>query len=164
MNSILKLFLAIAVSSSLTACGVFTGTPLSNNPHSSGIDKIDHSAMSKEALRWLGRPYRFGGTNPASGFDCSGLVYYSALVTRGGVLPRTVLDQYAASSAITMSNAKSGDLVFFQVGKTSIDHVGIYLGKNQFVHAPRTGGVVHIVDMNNPYWTKRFAGVRRLRV
>lgn len=158
----MKLVLTAAFLSTLTACGVFTGTQLDSKPRSP-VTTADQSALSKEALRWLGRPYRFGGTNPASGFDCSGLVYYAALVTRGGVPPRTVLDQYAASNPIATAQAKPGDLVFYQINKTTIDHVGIYLGKNQFVHAPRTGGVVHTVDMNNPYWAKRFIGVRRLK-
>lgn len=164
MTSPLKLSAVVIILSILTGCGTFSSVPLKSPSRSPAPPNTsnEQSALSREALRWLGRPYRFGGTNPASGFDCSGLVYYSALVTRGAVPPRTVIEQFAASKPVSMAELRSGDLVFYQINKKMPDHVGIYIGNSSFVHAPQTGGVVRIVDMRNSYWTKRFIGARRL--
>lgn len=164
MTFLLKLPVVAVIVTVLTGCGTFSSVPLKTPSRLPASIKLstEQSALSREALRWLGRPYRYGGTNPASGFDCSGLVYYSALVTRTGVPPRTVIDQFAASKPITVSELQSGDLVFYQINKKMPDHVGIYIGDSSFVHAPQTGGVVRTVDMRNAYWTKRFVGARRL--
>lgn len=162
MNSISKYLFCITTLSMLAACGTIGGSRLTEQSNPPNSSYVDQTAMSKEALRWVGRPYRFGGSNPASGFDCSGLVYYSALVTSGGVPPRTVVEQYAASRPIAPSEMKTGDLLFYQINKNWVDHVGIYVGNNSFVHAPQSGGVVKVVNMRTSYWTSRFAGARRL--
>jgi hypothetical protein len=98
--------------------------------------------LVERARRYLGVPYRFGGTDPKTGLDCSGL---TQLVARevGLTLPRVTGAQQAAGLAVyDLAHAQPGDLVFF--GRPVSGHVGIYLGNNQIIHAPRTGDVVKV--------------------
>ncbi len=92
---------------------------------------------------FLGVPYVWGGTTPA-GFDCSGFVQY---VFRhfGIYLPRTTYSQIAMGRSVSRANLAPGDLVFFR----SAGHVGIYVGNNQYIHAPQTGRTISIDSMAN---------------
>lgn len=108
------------------------------------------------AKRYLGVPYRYGGTTPR-GFDCSGFVAY--VFRRNGVpVTRSLAGQYCNGKKISRYRLKPGDLVFFQTGRKRLSHVGIYVGSRRFIHAPRTGKRISYADMNNPYWRKRFRG------
>jgi peptidoglycan DL-endopeptidase CwlO len=91
------------------------------------------------ASRYLGVPYVYGGSSPR-GFDCSGLTQY-VYGMLGVHLPRTAAAQYGATTRISRSQAKPGDLVFFFTGG-SVTHVGIYVGGNSMIAAPHTGDVV----------------------
>jgi cell wall-associated NlpC family hydrolase len=91
------------------------------------------------ASRYFGVPYRYGGTSPR-GFDCSGLVQY-VFRQLGVGLPRTAAAQYGATTRVSRSQARPGDLVFFFSGG-GISHVGIYAGGNMMIAAPHTGTVV----------------------
>jgi cell wall-associated NlpC family hydrolase len=92
------------------------------------------------ASRYLGVPYRYGGSSPR-GFDCSGFVQY--VYSRLGIrLPRTAQQQYNATRHIPRSQARPGDLVFFFVGGR-VTHVGIFAGGNTMIAAPHSGQVVH---------------------
>lgn len=115
----------------------------------------------KLAKRYLGIPYKYGGTSPSMGFDCSGLVKY-VYSKIGLTLPRSTKKQFEISSIVHPKNARPGDLLFFDIEGNGVSHVGIYLGKMKFIHAPRTGSVVKIVSLNNSYWKKRFVSVRRI--
>jgi cell wall-associated NlpC family hydrolase len=84
--------------------------------------------------RYVGKvPYRYGGTSPRTGFDCSGMTQY-AYATQGLKLPRTATQQRAAVKRISRSQARAGDLVFFPSG-SGVSHVGIYAGNNMMVDA-----------------------------
>ena len=107
------------------------------------------------AKSMLGVRYRYGGRHPKTGFDCSGLVYYSHRAV-GKTLPRTSQGQFMASQPVSKNNLTKGDLVFFKIRRNKISHVGIYLGDGRFIHAPSSGKKVSIEDMTNPYWKKRF--------
>jgi len=113
------------------------------------------------ALEHLGVRYRWGGNDPTSGFDCSGLVVYVAREALGVTLPRTAATQARTGVAIKKSELQAGDLVFFNTRGARYSHVGIYAGDGQFIHAPRTGAVVRVETMNS-YWAKRYTGARRL--
>ncbi len=117
------------------------------------------------ARRYLGVPYVFGGSNPAIGLDCSGLVQ---LVFRqlGIVLPRTAQLQYDATVPVARDQLQAGDLVFF--ARTYADphdwitHVGIYVGGGEQINAPTTGQVVSIQPVFSGFWGAHFAGGRRV--
>lgn len=114
-----------------------------------------------QAISQLGTAYQWGGTSKKQGFDCSGLtsfVYKKADIE----LPRTARDQYAFTQRIARSQLKPGDLLFFKIRSRKIDHVGIYIGDNRFIHAPRKGEQVTFAQLNTAYWRKHFAGAGRV--
>ena len=109
------------------------------------------------ASHYLGTPYRTGGASPG-GFDCSGLVYY-VYRTLGVAVPRTAAEQRAATRRVSAEALLPGDLVFFS---TPEDHVGIYVGDGEFVHAPGTGRGVERARLDAPYFILGFAGGGRV--
>lgn len=120
------------------------------------------NAMVSEALNYLGIRYRFGGNSPDTGFDCSGLVAYSAERSLGLKLPRNAAEIAQQGISVAKNELKAGDLVFFNTMGRRYSHVGIYLGDDRFVHSPSAGGVVRVENMTMAYWTKRYNGARRL--
>ncbi|MFP5345394.1 MAG: C40 family peptidase [Gammaproteobacteria bacterium] len=116
------------------------------------------------ALGFVGVPYRWGGTSPDGGFDCSGLIRYVYEQMTGRPLPYNAYGLARFASAIDDAELQPGDLVFFNTLRSPYSHVGIYLGESRFLHAPRRGSTVQIADMNNRYWTARYNGARRLPI
>ena len=114
------------------------------------------------ALSFIGIRYRFGGSAPETGFDCSGFVRHVVADTLGLSLPRRSADISRVGQPVSKQELKPGDLVFFNTLRRAFSHVGIYLGENRFVHATSTGGSVRIDDMRERYWTARFNGARRV--
>lgn len=112
------------------------------------------------ALAMRGVPYRYGG-DTRHGFDCSGLVYYS-FRREGVVLPRTAYGQSRVGRAVSRNDLKKGDLLFFYEDGRAYGHVGIYVGRGLFVHAPAPGQRVGIASLRNAYWSARFTFARRL--
>ncbi|HLS18090.1 MAG TPA: C40 family peptidase [Paenalcaligenes sp.] len=121
-------------------------------------------AMAGEALDLLGVKYTFGGEDPNSGFDCSGLVGYVAEKSLGLKLPRSAAELAGIGDSVARDELKQGDLVFFNTRGARFSHVGIYIGDNKFVHAPRTGAVVRVEDITVSYWQQRYNGARRIDV
>jgi cell wall-associated NlpC family hydrolase len=121
------------------------------------------AAIARQALSQVGAPYRYGGTEPAGGFDCSGLVAYAHGLA-GIEVPRTAAAQFAAAREVTAEDLQPGDLVFFRLvqGSSEVTHVGIYTGQGGFVHAPQTGKRVGEASLEDPYYRQRFAGAGRL--
>jgi cell wall-associated NlpC family hydrolase len=113
------------------------------------------------ARRQIGAPYRYGGSSPQHGFDCSGLVRY-VYKQAGIVLPRTTEAMSEVGFPVTISELEPGDLVFFDTRRKPFSHVGIYIGERRFIHAPASGGVVQLVDMRARYWHTRYVGARRV--
>jgi hypothetical protein len=126
-----------------------------------GLGEIDHP-LATQALNQLGIRYRWGGKSPETGFDCSGLVVYSAQQSLGLKLPPRSDDIAKFGDKINKKDLQVGDLVFFNTLGTRYSHVGVYLGQNKFVHAPTRGTVVRVEDMTLRYWTARYTGARRL--
>jgi hypothetical protein len=129
-------------------------------------DFVDHSVgreeVSIEAMGLVGIPYRWGGNTPDSGFDCSGLVHYVLARAADVNLPRTTAEMSTRGEPIEPDQIAAGDLVFFNTTGRPHSHVGIYVGKLRFVNAPSTGGTVRLDYLTNPYWAKRFDGIRRV--
>jgi cell wall-associated NlpC family hydrolase len=114
------------------------------------------------ALSMVGINYRWGGTSPQTGFDCSGLVSHVFKKIAGQVLPRDSYAMARLGQAVSVDALKPGDLVFFDTMRRPFSHVGIYLGDQRFVHAPTSGKTVHVVDMTEAYWAARYNGARRI--
>jgi hypothetical protein len=127
---------------------------------------VDHSIgreeISIQAMSLVGVPYRWGGNTPDSGFDCSGLVRYVVLRAASVNLPRTTADMSGRGESIEPDEIAPGDLIFFNTTGRAHSHVGIYVGKLRFVNAPSTGGTVRLDYLTNPYWARRFDGIRRV--
>lgn len=115
-----------------------------------------------KGLELVGVNYRWGGTNPENGLDCSGFVQVVFNEAAGLLLPRTATEQSKVGEKIEKTELKPGDLVFFNTMRHAFSHVGIYLGDNRFLHAPRKGSEVRVEDMRQSYWTKRYNGARRV--
>ena len=116
--------------------------------------------LVKTAKRFLGVPYRWGGSTVKDGFDCSGLTMV-AYRLNGLNLPRVSRNQFRAGKAVSEAKLSPGDLVFFATkGGQRVTHVGMYVGNGEFIHAPRTGKTVRIEKMNNSFFSKTFVGGR----
>jgi len=116
--------------------------------------------LVKTARRFIGIPYRWGGTTAKNGFDCSGLTMVSYRLN-GLNLPRVSRSQYKAGKWVAKSKLRPGDLVFFATkGGTRVTHVGMYAGNGEFIHAPRTGKNVRMEKLSNKFFAKTYVGGR----
>ena len=116
--------------------------------------------VAELAMGMIGTPYRYGGTDPLQGFDCSGLVFY-AYEQAGHAVPRTSREQFRAARKISLRSAGAGDVMFFQ-DEAKLSHVGIYIGDGMFVHAPATGKRVTVGSIDTPYYQEHLVAVGRL--
>lgn len=118
-------------------------------------------SLAGTALLYQGVPYRNGGSDPSSGFDCSGLVWY-VYAQHGRRVPRTVAELFRAGVEVDPANLQAGDLVFFDTTGSGPSHVGIALGGDRFVHAPNSRGEVRVERLEAAYWASRLVGIRRM--
>jgi len=114
------------------------------------------------AMSLKGIKYKYGGSSPETGFDCSGFVNYVYSKAANIKLPRTSRGISRLGSAVSRGALKAGDLIFFNTAKREFSHVGIYVGDGKFIHSPRTGSFVRVESMQTSYWTNRFNGAKRL--
>jgi cell wall-associated NlpC family hydrolase len=114
------------------------------------------------ALRALGTRYRYGGSSPETGFDCSGLIAHAFAQGSGLAVPRTAQAQSRIGTPVKRRNLAPGDLVFYNTRSQPYSHVGMYIGNGRFIHAPKPGARVRIERFDTPYWRARFNGARRL--
>ena len=121
----------------------------------------DGYALAGTALSFRGVHYRSGGSSPASGFDCSGLVWY-VFAQHGLQVPRTVAEQFKLGRSVDEGDLRAGDLVFFNTTGASPSHVGILIGGDEFVHAPSSTGEVRVEHLGTSYWGDRFVGAKRI--
>jgi cell wall-associated NlpC family hydrolase len=122
----------------------------------------DGYAIAGTALSLRGAPYRNGGADPSSGFDCSGFVWY-VFGQHGIKVPRSVSEQFREGTGVTPDALEAGDLVFFSVDAPGASHVGMIIGADEFVHAPSARGLVRVERISSSYWASRYVGARRLR-
>lgn len=120
------------------------------------------SELAVRALGMIGIRYKYGGTEPENGLDCSGLVRHVFKEAWGAELPRTSEEISRLGEHVDARELQPGDLVFYNTLRRGFSHVGIYLGENRFIHAPSGGGKVRIESMDLSYWKKRFNGARRI--
>lgn len=116
-----------------------------------------HGHVVAIAMRYLGIPYRWGGASPSEGFDCSGLVLY-VYAQVGISLPHNAAMQYGYGVPVAKEDLQPGDIVFFN----NLGHNGIYIGGGQFIQAPKTGDVVKISSLSEPWYAAGYVGARRI--
>jgi len=119
-----------------------------------------HSGIKTAAESFLGVPYRYGGKD-RYGMDCSGLVVAVFKKAFRLELPHSSHKLFKLGKDVEIQNLKTGDLVFFRSKTAMISHVGIYLGKNIFIHASSSRGVIES-NLTSPYYRKRFIGAKRI--
>lgn len=119
-------------------------------------------SVVSRALEYLNVPYRLGGTDPKSGFDCSGLVVHVFRSTLGLSLPRTARQLASVGESVDRTVLQPGDLVFFNTRGTPFSHVGIYIGDSKFIHAPRPRSRVRLDSLDDPAYARSYQGARRI--
>jgi len=137
-------------------------------PLDAPIELLHGSIGSRAVLiaeRFLGVPYLWGGADPVSGFDCSGLVMY-VYGQLGISLPHASSLQYLSAPKISREDLVPGDLVFFFPGVAGAPpglpgHVGMYIGDDKFIQAPHTGDVVKISSLDDPSYALGYVGAVR---
>ncbi|MDN0076182.1 C40 family peptidase [Crenobacter sp. SG2303] len=133
-----------------------------SNPNKSSASEEVAGDLILQAMSLLGVAYRFGGTSPTSGLDCSGFIQYIFKKSLRVSLPRTAAEMAHTGRGVDRSELAPGDLVFFNTRGFANSHVGMYMGNNKFIHAPRTGKSVEVVSMSSAYWAARYNGARRV--
>ena len=119
-------------------------------------------ALMAQAHQALGVRYKYGGNSPGEGFDCSGLTSYIYKNGNGISLPRTAAEQSRATRTVAANDLRPGDLVFFRTSGGSVNHVGIYRGRGEFIHAATGGGRVMVGNLSDNYWQQRLVKFGRV--
>ena len=154
---------SIAFSALIAGCAGFPAkAPLAVEPRTQPEIRAQHAEALLQALLALGVEYRNGGSSPVQGFDCSGLVAYVFREAYGIQLPRNTRGQSELGRPVALADLEPGDLVFYNTLDRPFSHVGIYLGENRFVHAPKAGSGVRVESLRAAYWSTRFDGARRI--
>ena len=141
---------------------VATGLSLTLGSTSAMADDGFAQKLLGKAMQLIGVKYRFGGTNPETGLDCSGYVQSVYKSSVGVNLPRTASEQARIGERIATSEVRPGDMVFFNTRGFNNSHVGIYVGNGMFVHAPNSRSRVRFDSLESGYWKTKFTGVRRV--
>lgn len=155
----------------LVAAGIAAGSPAraaqsAAEPVAERASPGQHASAGQQLVRrslsLIGVRYRFGGTSPRTGLDCSGLVQHVFDEALGFPLPRRSEEMSREGTPVPLDGLQPGDLVFFDTLRRAFSHVGIYIGENRFVHAPSSGGRVRVESIASRYWARRFNGARRM--
>jgi cell wall-associated NlpC family hydrolase len=161
-TSLFVVALTVACASSGAVPKPFPGSPETAAPAAPPTPRTDAASIVRDALALRGVPYRNGGSDP-KGFDCSGLVQY-VFGKHGVRLPRGTVEQLKHGTEVRLAGITPGDLIFFSTtASNEASHVGVAIGGDEFVHAPRSRGVVRVEKFSAPYWSRRIVGVRRIR-
>ena len=118
--------------------------------------------LEKNARKWLGTPYEYGGESTLA-MDCSAFTRRVFANVCGFFLPRRAAWQFWEGQWRARDSIRTGDLIFFRINGAEVDHVGIYLGHQQFISATSSGGV-RLDNLNSSYWKNHYAGARNLLV
>ena len=168
--------LSLCISTPLMANPLVSSTVLTENAQDVTLYDADEATNNVQESGWqakmqeviinalslTGIKYKYGGSSPETGFDCSGFVRYVFRNAANLTLPPTARAISQIGKTVKKDELQPGDLVFFNTLKSAFSHVGIYIGDNKFIHAPRTGANVRVESLQQSYWASRFNGAQRL--
>jgi cell wall-associated NlpC family hydrolase len=140
----------------LAACSSVAERPADLGTSEVATSRRAGSGVVEIAHKYVGAPYRWGGSSP-SGFDCSGLVRY-VYAQVGVELPHNAAKQYALGAPVSREELLPGDIVFFD----RLRHNGIYIGDGRFIHARQTGKRVAIAGLDEAWYAEHWVGARRI--
>lgn len=150
--------LALAVAAFLFGCSIEnTAARPEPEPARPSTKPTLGQRAARIAVKAVGIPYRWGGSSPSTGFDCSGLVSW-AYGRLGIALPHSSYALYDKGRRVAVSRLKAGDLLFF----SGLGHVGLYVGRGRMVHAPHSGALVEVVGIGRSGYGSRLVGARRI--
>lgn len=156
----MKIVTILALAASLlAACSNFPSS-ISNHTDTASSKTQQGNEVVMFAMTLMGNGYKFGGTNPESGLDCSGMVSYIYQQALGLKLPHNAAQIAQAGKKISLSELSPGDLVFFNTTGKSFSHVGIYIGDDRFIHAPSQDGAIKISSLKSGYFEKKLEAAR----
>lgn len=171
MSASSRLLCAVALTLGLTACGtvqspVVTPSPAPASP-TAGL-RLEDDAHAQDAVIYalglIGNRYQFGGRNPDSGLDCSGMVSWIFEQVAGLRLPHNAAQIAGLARPVERAALQPGDLVFFNTSGKPHSHMGIYAGDGRFIHAPSTRGkYVRTDTLDSGWFAQRISGLRTLR-
>ena len=156
MSSLRPYLVGLGVSLVLAGCAALTKRPADLGTPEIASAPRPGSDVVQIARKYVGTPYRWGGSGP-SGFDCSGLVRY-VYAQLGVELPHNAAKQYALGAPVAREDLQPGDIVFFD----RLRHNGIYIGEGRFIHARQTGKRVAIAGLDEAWYAERWVGARRV--
>ncbi|HEX5498563.1 MAG TPA: C40 family peptidase [Thermomicrobiales bacterium] len=147
----------------LRLIGAGGATLLAGRAFGGEAKSVNGHRIARKALKYKGDRYVSGGSSPKQGFDCSGLTWYVYQKVARMDIGRTVKAQWRQGKNVKKGKWKTGDLVFFKdTDGNGLTHVGIYIGGGKFVHAENQKTGVVVTPLDSDYYTKHYAGARRL--
>lgn len=156
-----QILVACMLFSLLWGCGTRPVIPLPDRGTSLPASQ-DAREVAMAALTLLKTGYRFGGKNPEAGLDCSGFVSYVYQLALGKTLSGNAAAMARQGREVARDRLQTGDLVFFNTLGRPFSHVGIYLGGDEFIHAPNSRGTVRVDKLTNAYYAGRYETARTL--
>lgn len=166
-NKFEQIFIVLFLSIFLPCCGFNAEQNkqmvFAKKPYRQAKPPVDaiRNQIADTALKFLGTRYLYGGKNKSSGVDCSGFV--SLVFHEFGIqLPRMARIQSKIGRTVRQKDLRKADLVFFRMRGHLIDHIGIFIGNNNFIHASKSAGEVRISSLKNPFWQKCFSHAKNI--
>ncbi len=152
----------------LTLAGCAAPAPMPSESSARGAPTLAEPGLAGElvmtSLSLVGTGYTYGGRDPETGFDCSGMVSYIYEQVAGIRLPHNAAAIASVTRPIDRQALTPGDLVFFDTLNRPFSHMGIYVGDGRFVHAASGGGRVKTSRLANRYYARRYQAARRVLV